>query len=345
MGLKEGLIAIFLAFLIYLGFIFYQNMNEKKAQNLFINQVIQIYNESEKINRPYIDSKIERLESISDEYNYFIKKKNNEIVYLFVYNHDYVIEIDGNDMKIPTDKLKVTDKLDSDSYRDSIDFKHRQLSNGIKIDESIIEDNNNKSVNDYSNIIIEDDEKKTSDKLTYVINSYSCEGDNSRRVKTYKKDNEFIVNIAMGKFDTDGYSVKVNKVIIDGENVKILVSETQAGYYSNNVVTNPCTMVSFNREPKSVSVLDNKVYNLKNSSERLYYVMSSPYECSIKKEGYTESINNNKYRITISSGNSGSYKINSANINNVNGDISIVINRKLNKNSYLSNKYNLITSS
>ena len=351
-GLKEAVIGISLALIILLLVYGCKAFNNNVEQNKFINEFKDLYN-SVNSSSTYYDSINKKMEYKDTNLSYFFdKNEDNKIVYCLVYNDNFVIELynDGNEINI--DNVKITDKIEDDGFKDSISFKHKKLSEEkIKLENEI---KNNPVKKDDT----KDNSKDSNSKVVYLnginyeIDKYKCTPSDTRKFTKYEKGEEYLVNLAMGKFSTGGYNISIKNIVSDNDtNVTIIIDETypDKGAIVAQVLTNPCTMVAFNKKPKSITLTNQEIYDLMNNNNSFEYKMTESYNCNIKSEGYITEVKNGNFIITVSSGNNSNYNIVGSNVVSEDNDLIIYVKEEL-KNSSSNivsgyKKYNNINNS
>lgn len=337
-GLQEGVIVFCGVSLVLLIYIIVSFALRYIKENKFINEVKSLYNVVKKSNvtTSYVDSLSNKLEYDTD-LEYFFVLKNEDVIYMFVYNDKYVIELDYDGRIIPEEIIKKPDSITKSDYDNIITYKHRKLSEekdkiNTMIDVEIDVDQNN--------IINPEEENKTDNSgITYQINKYICTPSTNKSFTQYESGNEYVVNLALGTFSHDGYKVEITKIILNGNNATILIKETYPNAFDSNYaakITSPCTMVAFNKKPTSIQIMRESTYNLKTNKDRLSYEISDAYKCSIKVGGYIPKVEDDKFIITVSSGSINDFNITGASVSQKSDAVIIYVkeeNKKKQKNS------------
>ena len=134
-------------------------------------------------------------------------------------------------------------------------------------------------------------------KITYEVSGCQYKKGESTKQEEgsvgFEQDGKHIVNISMGMRNNGGYSVEIDKVIVDGENATIVYHfETpKPGYGYTQAITYPCTSVVFNRKPKNIKIQDPMDYYFDNIKDDLKVVKTKSYKCAAKQQNFMIDLN------------------------------------------------------
>jgi hypothetical protein len=178
-------------------------------------------------------------------------------------------------------------------------------------------------------------EEEIADPVEYTIGRTGSNGGNSKTGYTYELvDDKYVFTISMGEKSTGGYAINIQKVIVTGGEVTVIVKETTPAPNSmtTQAFTTPFAQISFNRMPNKITIVNaegtinyQEIKNTPTEEEPKepagYRIIGSSNDSNYKTKGYIINNENGKTILTIAMGerNTGGYAIKVNNIK-VNGD-------------------------
>ncbi len=148
------------------------------------------------------------------------------------------------------------------------------------------------------------------EEITYnIIKTPYKEKITSRGYAFTEENGKPVLVIALGEKKTGGYSIDVEKVIINGNNVTVYVNENSPK--PSDVVTQaftyPSVQIEFSRKPEKVIIINEKTkspfkeIDIKNIDYK-YTILTPSNNQNYPNMGYTVEKNTNGYLITIAMG-------------------------------------------